>query len=114
MFSTPFNAPEGVYRAIARRFPHAWVWAAAYLRGSRYGYRFEAREGKVEDRSVEIDEALLRDVEGDAYPVPAFNIFGVGKEITREEFVTYVTNKQPNTTPIRDFARLIDKRKDLQ
>ena len=49
VFSTPFNAPEGVFRAIARRFPQARVWAATYQRGSKYGYKFEAMDGKIEE-----------------------------------------------------------------
>jgi hypothetical protein len=86
-FSTKFTAPEGVIREIARRFPKASVWAAACEHGWNYGYRLQSEGGRLVETNSAIDEALLRDVQGAAYPEPRFTLVELGfREISCEKF----------------------------
>jgi len=86
-FNTKSTGPEGVIREIARRFPKANVWAAAYEHGRNYGYRLQSEGGDLVETHCKIDEALLRDVQGAGYPWREYTLADLGfRETTWEEF----------------------------
>lgn len=66
-FSTRISGPEGIFRAIAQRFPSAEIRASSLEEGNGYAYQLVAERGQITETRPEITEQLRTEVYGEAY-----------------------------------------------
>jgi hypothetical protein len=64
VFISPWGAPEGIFRAIARRHPELTIRCAALEEGNDYSFRLVAEDGMITEERPPITDAFIEEVEG--------------------------------------------------
>jgi len=64
VFISPWTAPEGIFRAIARRHPELTIRCAALDEGNDYSFRLVAEDWMITEERPPITDAFIEEVEG--------------------------------------------------
>jgi hypothetical protein len=64
-FSSPWGAPEGIIRAVARLFPRLAIRFVGVEEGNAYCFKLDSRDGVIEAGHPELTDALIEEVEGE-------------------------------------------------
>jgi hypothetical protein len=63
-FISPWGAPEGVFRALARRHPELTMRCAALEEGSDYSFLLTVQNGVIREERPRITDAFIEEIEG--------------------------------------------------